>query len=179
VGGSDHVVIVNNTLYNNNVKNQGAEFQIQYHSGSTSGNIFENNILYAGTQNVWIYSYVKSTTQYPAPPATLNWNLYYSASGYVKGTSITWAGVSNYKSYSAYQTAAGEDANSPNANPLFDDLTSTPPNLDIAADSPAIDAGGTSLTCSVGWCNGSSIYGSTNFAGNPREHGGEINIGAY
>jgi hypothetical protein len=179
VGGSDHVVIVNNTLYNNNTKNQGAEFQIQYHSGNTSGNIFENNIVYAGTQNVWIYSYVKPTSQYPAPPATLNWNLYYSAAGYVKGTSITWAGVSNYKSYSAYQTATGEDANSPNANPLFDDLSSMPPNLDIEANSPAIDAGSTSLTCSVGWCNGSSIYGNTDFAGNPRENGSLINIGAY
>src|SRR5580700_308343 len=47
VGGSDHVVVVNNTLYNNNTKNQGAEFQIQYHSTPT--NIFENNIVYAGT----------------------------------------------------------------------------------------------------------------------------------
>jgi hypothetical protein len=83
VGGSDHVVIVNNTLYNNNTQNEGAEFQIQYHSGDASGNIFENNIVYAGTQNVWIYSFVKGTTAYPAPPATLNWNLYYSTAGYV------------------------------------------------------------------------------------------------
>jgi hypothetical protein len=179
VGGSDHVVIVNNTLYNNNTKNQGAEFQIQYHSGNASGNIFENNIVYAGSQNVWIYSYVKSTSGYPAPPATLNWNLYYSATGYVKGTSITWAGVSNYKNYAAYQTTTGEDANSPNANPLFDNASSTPPNLDIESNSPAIDSGSTSLTCSVGWCNGSSIYGSTDFAGNPRINGSEINIGAY
>jgi hypothetical protein len=179
VGGSDHVIIVNNTLYNNNTKNQGAEFQIQYHSGDASGNIFENNIVYAGKQNVWIYSYVKPTTQYPAPPATLNWNLYYSTAGYVKGTSIDWAGTSSYKTYSAYQTTTGEDADSPNANPLFDNLTSTPPNLDIESNSPAIDAGSTSLTCSVGWCNGSSIYGNTDFAGNPRENGSLINIGAY
>lgn len=179
VGGSDHVVIVNNTLYNNNTKNQGAEFQIQYHSGNASGNIFENNIVYAGSQNVWIYSYVKSSSGYPAPPATLNWNLYYSTAGYVKGTSITWAGVSNYKNYTAYQTTTGEDANSPNANPLFDNVNSTPPNLDIESNSPAIDSGSTSLTCSVGWCNGSSIYGDTDFAGNPRINGSEINIGAY
>jgi len=178
VGGSDHVVVVNNTLYNNNVKNQGAEFQIQYHSGSQSGNIFENNIVYAGTQNVWIYSFVKPTSSYPAPPATLNWNLYYSTAGYVSGTSIDWAGTHSYKTYAAYQTASGEDKNSPNANPLFDSVGS---NFDLQAGSPAINAGSTSLTCSVGYCgSGTSIYGSTDYAGNPRVNGsGQINIGAY
>jgi hypothetical protein len=180
VGGSDHVVIVNNTLYNNNTQNQGAEFQIQYHSGSASGNIFENNIVYAGTQNVWIYSFVKSTSSYPAPPATLNWNVYYSAAGYVEGTSITWAGKSTYKTYAAYQSGSGEDADSPNANPLFINLSSTPPNLDVASNSPAVNAGSTNLTCSVGYCNGTSIYGSTDYAGNPRiNSSGQINIGAY
>jgi len=173
VGGSDHVVVVNNTLYNNNVKNQGAEFQIQYHSGTT--NIFENNIVYAGTQNVWIYGYVSGST------ATANWNLYYSTAGYVQGTSIDWAGKYNYKTYAAYQTGSGQDKNSPNANPLFVSLTSTPPNLDVQSGSPAINAGSTSLTCSVGYCgSGTSIYGSTDYAGNPRENGsGQINIGAY
>jgi hypothetical protein len=181
VGGSDHVVMVNNTLYNNNTRDQGAEFQIQYHSGSSSGNIFENNIVYAATQNVWIYSYVKPNSTYPAPPATMNWNLYYSTAGYVEGTSIDWAGKSSYKTYAAYQSATGEDANSPNANPLFDDLSSSPPNLDIESNSPAINAGSTSLSCSVGYCgSSSSIYGSTDFAGNPRiNSSGQINIGAY
>ena len=177
VGGSDHVVVVNNTLYNNNVKNQGAEFQIQYHSGSQSGNIFENNIVYAGTQNVWIYSFVKANSTYPAPPATLNWNLYYSTKGYVSGTSIDWAGKSNYASFAAYQSGAGEDENSPVANPDFDSVGS---NFDLQSGSPAINAGSTSLTCSVGYCGSSSIYGSTDYAGNPRiNSSGQINIGAY
>ena len=172
VGGSDHVVVVNNSLYNNNTKNQGAEFQIQYHSGST--NIFENNIVYAGSQNVWIYSYVSGST------ATANWNVYYSTAGYVQGTSIDWGAKSNYKTYAAYQSGSGQDKNSPNANPLFINLSSNPPNLDLKSGSPAINAGSTSLTCSVGYCNGSSIYGSTDYAGNPRVNGsGQINIGAY
>jgi Right handed beta helix region len=181
VGGSDHVVIVNNTLYNNNTKNQGAEFQIQYHSGDASGNIFENNIVYAGTQNVWIYSFVKGTSTYPAPPATLNWNLYYSTAGYVQGTSIDWAGKYTYKTYAAYQSGSGEDTDSPVANPLFDNLSSTPPDLDVASNSPAVNAGSTNLTCSVGYCGSStSIYGSTDYAGNPRVNSsGQINIGAY
>jgi len=184
VGGTANTVIVNNTLYNNNTQTQAAEFQIQYHSGKAQANFFENNIVYAGTQNLWIYSFVKPTTTYPAPPATLNWNLYYSAAGYVKGTSITWGGVSSYKTYAAYQTTAGEDANSPNTNPLLVNVGSTPPDLDISSNSPAINAGSTTLSCSVGWCDpaGSSpnsIYGGTDFAGNPRLNGSSINIGAY
>ena len=173
VGGSDHIVVVNNTLYNNNTKNQGAEFQIQYHSGNS--NIFENNIVYAGAQNVWIYSYVSGST------ATANWNLYYSTAGYSQGTSITWGGNSSYATYSAYRTKTGEDKDSPNANPRFIKLSSKPPNLDLQSDSPAINTGGTGLTCSVGYCaSGTSIYGSTDYAGNPRKNSsGQINIGAY
>ncbi|MGA7322695.1 MAG: Ig-like domain repeat protein, partial [Candidatus Sulfotelmatobacter sp.] len=182
VGGSAHVVIVNNTLYNNNTQNQAGEFQIQYHSGKAQANIFENNLVYAGAQNVWINSFVEPSTSYPAPPATLNRNLYYSAAGYAEGTSIFWAGASSYKSYSAYQSAAGEDANSLNANPLIVNLGSTPPDFDITAKSPAVNAGSTSLSCGVGWCNSNSphsIYGSTDFIGNPRLNGSNIDIGAY
>ena len=175
VGGSDHVVIVNNSLYNNNTKNQGGEFQIQYNSPVSNGNYFENNIVYAGTQNVWIYSFVSGST------ATLNWNNYYSTKGYAQGTSIDWGGKYNYKTYAAYQSGSGEDADSLNANPDYDNLNSTPPDLDIEPGSPAINAGSTSLSCSVGYCGSStSIYGSTDYAGNPRINSdGQINIGAY
>ncbi len=174
VGGSDHIAVVNNTLYNNNTKNQGAEFQIQYHSSSSS-NFFENNIAYAGTQNVWTYSYVSGST------ATNNWNLYYSKAGYSQGTSIAWGNNSSYTTYASYQSKTGQDKNSPNTNPHFVSLTSTPPNLDLQSGSPAINAGGTNLTCSQGYCgSGTSIYGSLDYAGNPRFNAsGQINIGAY
>ena len=184
VGGSAHVVIVNNTLYNNSTKNQAGEFQIQYHVGNAQGNYFENNIAYAGSYNTWINSFVKPNSTYPAPPATLNWNIWYSKKGYEQGTSIYWAGGNNFKTYAAYQSASGEDGESPNASPLFVNLGAKPPDFDIAASSPAVNAGSTSLSCSVGWCdpNGgspNSIYGSTDFAGNPRVNGSTIDIGAY
>ena len=76
-GSSYHDIFVNNTLYNNGTHPGNAseggptgEFQIQYQVGSAQGNIFENNIVYAGPYYTWIYSYVPFSPSYPAPPAT-------------------------------------------------------------------------------------------------------------
>jgi hypothetical protein len=190
-GSSYHDFFVNNTLYNNatqpgNESEGGStgEFQIQYQVGSPQGNIYENNVVYAGAYNTWIFSYVPFSPKYPAPPATLNWNLYNSAAGYAEGTSIWWGNVNTYKSFSNWQNRSGEDANSLNTDPLFVNLGDTPPNFDTIPSSPTVGAGSTSLSCSVGWCDpaGSSpdsIYGSTDFLGNPRTNGSNIDIGAY
>jgi hypothetical protein len=190
-GSSYHDVFVNNTLYNNaaqpgNESEGGStgEFQIQNQVGSEQGNIYENNVVYAGTYNTWVFNYVPFSAKYPAPPATLNWNLYHSAAGYVEGTSIWWGDVNTFKSFSNWQTSTGEDANSLNRDPRFVKLEDTPPNFDTFPSSPAVDGGGTGLSCSVGWCDpmGSSpdsIYGSTDFLGNPRTHERNIDIGAY
>ena len=190
-GSSYRDIFVNNTLYNNATQpgNQSeggstGEFQIQYQVGSAQANIYENNVVYAGTYNTWIFSFVPFSQTYPPPPATLNWNLYNSAEGYVEGTSIWWGDVTTYRSFSNWQSASGEDASSLNADPLFVDLGDRPPNFDTNPSSPTVGAGSTSLSCSVGWCdpNGSSpnsIYGSTDFLGNPRTNGSNIDIGAY
>jgi hypothetical protein len=190
-GSSYHDVFVNNTLYNNatqagNESEGGStgEFQIQYQVGSAQGDIYENNVVYAGAYNTWIFSYVPFSEMYPAPPATLNWNLYNSAAGYVEGTSIWWGNVNSYTSFSNWRTSSGEDANSLNTDPLFVNLGGTPPNFDTLPSSPAVGDGSTGLPCSVGWCDpyGSSpnsIYGSTDFIGNPRTNGASIDIGAY
>jgi hypothetical protein len=190
-GSSYRDVFVNNTLYNNatqpgNSSEGGStgEFQIQNQVGSAQADFYENNVVYAGAYNTWIFSYAPFSASYPAPPATLNWNLYHSAAGYVEGTSIWWGDRNSYTSFSNWQTSSGEDANSLNTNPLFVALAATPPNFDTEPSSPAVGAGSTSLSCSVGWCdpNGNSpdsIYGSTDFLGNPRTNGSNIDIGAY
>jgi Big-like domain-containing protein/uncharacterized protein DUF1565 len=190
-GSSYHDVFVNNTLYDNGTQpgneNEGTpsgEFQIQFQVGSEQGNIYENNVLYAGSPNVWINSFVPCNSSDPCPPATLNWNLYNSVAGYLEGTSISWADVSSYKSFANWQSTSGEDANSLNTGPLFVNREDTPPNLDTIPSSPTEDAGSTRLLCGVGWCDPSgsspnSIYGSTDFLGNPRTHGSKIDIGAF
>ena len=190
-GSSYHDVFVNNTLYNNatqpgNESEGGStgEFQIQNQVGSAQDNIYENNVVYAGAYNTWIFSYVPFSQTYPAPPATLNWNLYNSVAGYVEGQSILWGNVGNFTSFANWQNRSGEDANSLNTDPLFVDLGATPPDFDTTTSSPTIGAGSTQLSCSAGWCdpNGTSpnsIYGSTDFLGNPRTTGSRIDIGAY
>jgi hypothetical protein len=153
-GSSYRDVFVNNTLYNNatqpgNPSEGGAtgEFQIQYQVGRAQGNIYENNIVYAGSYNTWIFNYVPFSPIYPAPPATLNWNLYHSEAGYEEGTSIWWGNKSTYRSFSNWQASSGEDAHSLNTDPLFVDLGDRPPNFDTLPSSPAVGAGSTSLSC--------------------------------
>ncbi len=203
-GSSFHDVFVNNTLFDNGTQPGNAtvgtpsgDFETQYQLGTQQADYFENNVIYESASspysvspNMWINSYVPSTQVYPpgltytGAPATLNWNLYGSDAGYVEGTSILWADVSSFTSFSDYQTTTGEDANSINADPLFVNFGDTPPNVYTNTDSPVVGAGSTSLSCSVGWCdpNGSSpssIYGVTDFLGNPRMNGSAIDIGAF
>ena len=205
-GSSYHDIIVNNTLFDNGTQpgndsegTPSGDFQIQNQVGSNQGDYFENNIIYesagspySASPNMWINSFVPAnqsypdSLKYPAPPATLNWNLYDSAEGYQEGTSILWTDVSNFKSFANYQAnnLGKEDADSVHDRPQFVDLGASPPNAYTSPDSRTVDAGSTHLSCGVGWCdpNGDSpgsIYGSTDFLGHPRTDGKKIDIGAY
>jgi Protein of unknown function (DUF1565) len=161
-GGTNHCYIVNNTLHDNDTAKTGeGEFQIQWYA---TNNTFDNNILYASSQNIFLYSYTKSESD----PAILDYNLYYSTGGAGNGN-WEWQGK-NYTGYSIYLSKTGNDSHSPPfLNPDFISLSS-PPDLDIQSTSPAVNAG-TNL--------GASVVGTIDFAGNPRTQGGEINIGAY
>ncbi len=66
---------MNNTLYGNDTQQTGSgEFQIQFNA---TNNVFENNILYAGVQNLLVNDFTTSTPE----PAVLDYNLYYAAAG--------------------------------------------------------------------------------------------------
>jgi hypothetical protein len=157
-GGTDHCTIVNNTLFDDDTKKTGSgEFQIQFYA---TNNVFENNIAYAGAQGLFVHNFTTTETD----PASLDYNLYY-------GTGATlvfqWDKV-RYKSLAAYQAATGQDAHSSFADPLF--VSTTLPDLDVQAGSPALGAG-TNL--------GAAVVGTVDVVGNPRVVNGTISIGAY
>jgi hypothetical protein len=160
VGGTDHVTIVNNTLYKNESQQTGSgEFQIQFHA---TNNIFKNNIVYAGAQALAVNSYTNNT----ANPADMDYNLYDSPSGATQ-TTFVWV-KKTYNGITAYQTATGKDPHSNFADPKF--VNPTTPDLHVQSTSPAINAG-INL--------GATVEGSLDFAGNPRVQGSNIDIGAY
>jgi hypothetical protein len=162
VGGSDHIVIVNNTLYNDSTKVSGqGEFQIQYHA---TNNTFENNVIYA-TQVLLVNDYTNSS----ANPAALDYNDWFYAPG-AAAANFVWQ-KSTVVGYSAYQSKSGQDAHSPFADPLFVNRSATPPNLDITVNSQAIN---------LGKNLGPDVVGVLDFNGNPRVNAnGQVNAGAY
>ena len=163
VGGTDHCTIVNNTLWaDGTARGAAGELQIQYHA---TNNVIENNVMYAGPTNLLINDFTSSVPN----PALLNFNVYFATVG-AASSSWDWQGKF-ITGYSNYQTASGQDANSPFADPQFDNIATLPPNLDVASTSPAVN-GGTNL--------GSTVVGILDFAGNPRVNAsGQVNAGAY
>jgi Protein of unknown function (DUF1565) len=164
VGGTDHCVIVNNSLWDDGTHGSSGlgELQIQYYA---TNNTIENNISYASTTGYLLYDYTSSE----AHPATLDYNIYYTTVG--AGSSLwDWQGKT-ITGFSAYKTASGQDGHSLFADPLYDNISTSPYNLDVASGSPAVNAG-TNL--------GVNTVGVLDYAGNPRVNAnGQINIGAY
>jgi hypothetical protein len=157
-GGSQYITIVNNTLFNNNQQNGGGEFQVQYFA---SHNLFENNIVYAGTQGVLLNSYTASEPS----PVGLNYNIYYTTAS----PQWVWQGTT-HSTFASYQAASTQDQHSHFENPGLISAAS-PYNFDLQTSSPARNAGNFQL--------GSADYGILDFAERHRTVGATIDIGAY
>ena len=176
-GGSANITIVNNSLYDNDTQKTGSgEFQIQYRA---TGILFENNIVYAGAQGLFIHGFV------PGSGVTANYNDYYTTSS----TTTFQLNNKTYSSFASYRAATGQDQNSVFANPYYltvptctSTTSSSPPtpittcvptpNFDISTSSPAENTGDASL--------GSADFGTVDFNGNPRVNSyGQINMGAF
>jgi len=166
VGGTDHCVIVNNSLLDDGTDGSSGlgEFQIQFHA---TNNTVENNIFdgYTLTSKYLVYDYTSSEPS----PAALDYNDYYNSVG-ASGSLWDWQAKA-ITGYSNYKTKSGQDAHSPFADPLYVNVTTTPYNFDLASGSPAINTG-TNL--------GVNTVGVLDYAGNPRVNSnGQINMGAY
>jgi len=176
VGGSQYVAIVNNTLFEDDTQNTGSgELQVQYHA---TNNVFENNVVYATSQGLFINNYTNSE----ANPVTADYNIYFSSVS-SSAAQFLWNGT-GYNGFPSYQAATGEDSHSQYANPAL--LSLTTPNLQVQASSPATNAGSSlsSLICNnttgeAGDYWGCPLVGTVDFLGNPREPGSTIDIGAY
>ena len=164
VGGTDHCMIVNNSLWDDGTYGSSGlgELQIQYYA---TNNTIENNIAFASTTGYLLYDYTSSEPH----PAVLDYNLYYSTVG--AGSSLwEWQGKS-ITGFSTYQSKSGQDAHSQFADPQYDNISTAPYNLDVMSTSPAVNAGSNL---------GVNVVGVLDYAGNPRTNGnGQINIGAY
>ncbi len=165
VGGTDHCVIVNNSLWDDGTYgNSGlGEFQIQYNA---TNNTVENNIFDGYTLSSKYLVYALSSQ---ANPAVLDYNEDYNTAGAASAL-FDWLGKS-ITGFANYQSTSGQDAHGKFADPLYVNVTTTPYNFDLSSGSPAINAG-TNL--------GVNTVGVLDYAGNPRVNGsGQINIGAY
>jgi len=160
-GGTQNTDIVNNTLYNNDTQQTGTgEFQIQYNA---SKNIFENNIIYANTQ--CLFDSMTPGSAQPVP-ATLNNNIYYCTQG-ASAAQFVWQ-TKSVTGYASWPAKSGQDSLSLFANPLF--VSTSTPNFDVTATSPAIGAG-----ADLG-----SALGLVDLPGNARVGAqGKVTIGAY
>jgi len=76
--------------------------QVQYYA---TNNLFENNIVYATSQGLFINNYAKSEPS----PVVANYNLYFSPLN-SSSASFVWNGASR-TGFNSYQSASGEDIN--------------------------------------------------------------------
>ena len=160
-GHTDHCIVVNNTLYENDTSATGSgEFQMQW---NMADNVFENNIVYAGPRCLMMLN--KSELDKNRPPAIIDHNLYYCASG---AQASTWAEASNtLTGFDKYVEATGNDRSSHFSDPHFVDPAKA--DFHLKSDSPALAAGTTNNV----------PVGVLDLEGSPRVKSGKIDIGCH
>jgi Right handed beta helix region/Protein of unknown function (DUF1565) len=159
-GHTEHSTVVGNTLYDNDTSGTGSgEFQMQW---NLAGNIFANNIVYAGPR--CLFALNKSQAKQSPPPVMIDHNLYYCALG---SKASKWGASSGpVTGFDNYVQATGNDRHSRFQDPHFVDA---PRDFHLRSDSPAIAAGTT---------EGVPV-GEVDVDGCPRVKAGKIDVGCY
>lgn len=160
-GHTDHCIVVNNTLYENDTSATGSgEFQMQW---NMADNVFANNIVYAGPR--CLITLNRSRVDKNRPSAVIDHNLYYCDSG---AKASRWAGDSAMVTgFDKYVEATGNDRHSVFLDPLFVDAAVN--DFHPQSDSPAIAAG---------TLDGLPV-GELDLEGSPRIKSGKIDLGCY
>jgi len=160
-GQTHHCTVANNTLYDNDTSATGSgEFQMQW---NMADNILANNIVYAGPR--CLISLNKSQVDKNQPPATVDHNLYYCASG---ATASNWTEASaTVTGFDKYVESTGNDRHSRFLDPHFVDAATN--DFHLQSDSPAFAAGATDKVAA----------GELDLEGSPRVKSGKIDIGCY
>ncbi|MFZ0816418.1 MAG: right-handed parallel beta-helix repeat-containing protein [Candidatus Sulfotelmatobacter sp.] len=161
-GHTEHCIVVNNTLYDNDTSATGSgEFQMQW---NMADNIFANNIVYAGSR--CLIAVNKSQIDKSHPPVMIDHNLYYCASG---AKASTWGETSGtVTGFDNYVQSTGNDCHSRFLDPHFVDATAK--DFHLQSDSPAIAAGTATEGVPVG---------DLDLDGSARVKSGKIDIGCY
>jgi hypothetical protein len=160
-GRTEHSIVINNTLYENDTSATGSgEFQMQW---NMTDNIFANNIVYAGPG--CLFSLTRTQVEKNQPPAAIDHNLYYCASG---PQASKWAGASATTiGFEKYVESTGNDRHSRFLEPRFVDPAKS--DFHLRSDSPALAAG---------TVEGVPV-GESDLEGTPRVKSGKIDIGCY
>jgi Right handed beta helix region len=160
-GHTEHCTVVNNTLYDNDTAGTGTgEFQMQW---NMSDDIFENNIVYAGSR--CLIALNRSQVDKDKPPVIIDHNIYYCASG---ANASTWKELSDtVTGFDKYVESTGNDRHSRFLDPHFVDPASN--DFHLRSDSPAVAAGTTEKV----------PVGELDLEGSPRVKSGNIDIGCY
>lgn len=151
----------NNTLIRNDTSHSGTgEISIQV----ANGNILENNLVYCGTQNLFVSNEFSAKASFNN---TFDYNLYFGPDG-AAGSIWGW-NKKSHDGFDAYKKASSQDAHSLFADPLLVNPAGQA-DLHLAPGSPAIDAGNPAFAPAAG---------EIDLDGNPRVIGARVDIGAY
>ena len=162
-GSTDHCHILNNSLYGNATAGTGTgEFQMQFKMAS---NVFENNIVYAGSRCLMNTS-KSGPMDTDAPTVSLDYNLYYCASG-AEASKWGWY-PEGYTGFAGYVKSTGIDKNSRFVDPRFANPSKS--DFHLQSLSPAID---------VGKNAGVQVVGEKDLDGRARINGSKIDAGCY